>query len=166
MGIVAAVIAGLLDPINWALAFLVFWCTRSSEKKFPFLAFWILLSTAAWTLISYGIVQYSIYGDNEIDYSFNTFDEAHVSQMGDLDMDEFLYVFNEKTFQARKLYLEARDRDCRIIWDAFLNKHDSDDIVKRVCAIGGAAVTATSQLALVGAVIGLAGTIARRRVRT
>ncbi|WP_037071383.1 hypothetical protein [Rhizobium sp. CF142] len=164
IGIAAALLATLLDPINWVMAFLVFLFTGWSERKVRFLAVAIVLSTIATVLIGSAIVRYQIYKDNEIDHSFNLFDDAHVNQIIDLDGEEFVDVFSENVFQAKKSYLETRDKDCRVIWNAFLDKGDSSAAVGRVCSVGHAAVTAASQLILVGVAMTLAGRIARRRI--
>jgi len=164
VGVVAALIATLLDPTNWVLAFFVFLFVRWSEKKILFLVIGILLSTTGAILIGSGIVQYSIYKNNEIDSSFSPYDKAHADQIIGLRLDEFVDIFNERAFQAKKLYLETRDKDCRILWNSFLNKHDTGDRVERVCSVGNAAVTAASQVMLVGVAMALAGSIARRRI--
>ncbi len=165
MGIVAALIATLLDPINWVLALFVFLLVRSRENKALFAALGILLSTTAAMLIGSGMVEYSIHKYDEIDDSFSPYDKAHIDQIMHLDLEEFTDIFNERAFEAQKLYLETRERDCRLLWNAFLDRNDSVDTVYRACTVGNAAVTAASQLMLVGVAMVVAGSIARRRIQ-
>ncbi len=111
------------------------------------------------------MVEYSIHKYDEIDDSFSPYDKAHIDQIMHLDLEEFTDIFNERAFEAQKLYLETRERDCRLLWNAFLDRNDSVDTVYRVCTVGNAAVTAASQLMLVGVAMVVAGSIARRRIQ-